>query len=370
MSHATATIKVDLPGRAYSIHVEAGLLSGVGELLRMRLDARSVTVVTDSNVGPLYAERLVASLTGAGFETVVVTVPAGDASKSLSQAAELYDRLAERGHERAEPIIALGGGMVGDLAGLVAATWLRGVPFVQCPTTVEADVDAGVGGKTAVNHTTGKNLIGCFHQPSLVCIDTDCLATLSKRDFSAGLAESVKHAVIRDPAFFQWHEANVAAIIAQEPRTLLELIERNCRNKAEVVVADERETAEQDVGRAALNFGHTIGHAIEARLNYDLRHGEAVALGMIAAMDLAVRCVGFAEAERHRVETLLAALGLPVTCPTPLNVDDILGRLAADKKAKRRMVRFVVPVAIGRVCWLDAPPAADVERAVAHVLRP
>jgi 3-dehydroquinate synthase len=337
--------------------------------MRRQFDARRVTVVTDSNVGPLHAARLGESLNGAGFEAVVLTVPAGDASKSLRQAEALYARLAERGHERAEPIIALGGGMVGDLAGFVAATWLRGVPFVQCPTTVEADVDASVGGKTALNHPAGKNLIGCFHQPSLVCIDTDCLGTLRKRDFTAGLAESVKHAVIRDQAFFEWHEANVGAIVAQEPRTLLELVERNCRNKAEVVVADERETAEEGVGRAALNFGHTVGHAIEAQFNYELRHGEAVALGMVAAMDLAVRFAGFAEAERERVEAMLRALGLPVVCAAPLDVDEILRRLAADKKARGRTVRFVVPTVIGRVRWLEAPAVAEVERAISRVLR-
>lgn len=369
MNHTAATIMVDLPGRAYSIHVDPGLLSRVGELVRGRCAARRITVVTDSNVGPLYVPRLQASLRDAGFDPIVFTVPAGDGSKSLDQAGKLYDRLAERGHERAEPVIALGGGMVGDLAGFVAATWLRGVPFVQCPTTVEADVDASVGGKTAVNHSAGKNLIGCFHQPSLVCIDTDCLATLTQRDFAAGLAESVKHAVIRDHPFFEWHEANKAAIVAHEPRIILELIERNCRNKAEVVVADERETAEEGVGRAALNFGHTVGHAIEAQLNYGLRHGEAVALGMVAAMDLAVTCAGFADEARRRVEAILTALGLPVICPSPLDVADILRRLAGDKKARDRIVRFVVPTAVGQVRWLESPAIADVERAVGRVAR-
>ena len=284
---------MELPGRAYPIDIGPGALGRIGERLRGRCEAGRATLITDTNVGPLYGEKAASSLDAAGFEVVVLTVPAGDASKSTARAGLLYDELAGRRHGRWEPVVALGGGMVGDLAGFVAATWQRGVPFVQCPTTVEADVDAGVGGKTAVNHPAGKNLIGVFHQPVLVCIDTDCLGTLGGRDFRAGLAESVKHAVIRDAAFFDWHEARRAEILGREPTVVLELIRRNCENKAAVVVADEREACRDGVGRAALNFGHTIGHAIEAQTGYTLRHGEAVSLGMVASMDLAARLCGF-----------------------------------------------------------------------------
>jgi 3-dehydroquinate synthase len=241
------------------------------------------------------------------------------------------------------------------------------VPFVQCPTTVEADVDASVGGKTAVNHPAGKNLIGVFHQPVLVCIDTDCLGTLGGRDFRAGLAESVKHAVIRDAAFFDWHEARHAEILGREPAVLPELIRRNCENKAAVVVADEREACRDGVGRAALNFGHTIGHAIEAQTGYTLRHGEAVSLGMVASMDLAARLCGFSEDERGRVESLLGLLGLPVRSPCSLDVGDILDRLGTDKKVLDRTVRFVLPTRIGEVRWVEGPSADDVERAIRRV---
>ncbi|MFH1417182.1 MAG: 3-dehydroquinate synthase [Planctomycetota bacterium] len=370
MAEDTASVVVGLPGRAYPINIGSGLLAGAGACLRGRSSAQRVTVVTDSNVGPLYAEKLSTSLEQAGFQCHVLTVPAGDASKSAAQAAVLYDALAERRHSRTEPVVALGGGMVGDLAGFVAATWLRGVPFVQCPTTVEADVDASVGGKTAINHLAGKNLIGAFHQPLLVCIDTDCLRTLSRRDFVAGLAESVKHAVIRDAAFFAWHEDRSAAILAQDPITVRDLIRRNCENKAQVVVADEREEAEQGVGRAALNFGHTIGHAIEAQFNYELRHGEAVALGMVAAMDLAVRLCGFPDAQRHRVEALLKSLELPIRSPHPLDLPDILARLGADKKVRDRTVRFILPTNLGSVRWLDAPSEGDIEQAVRRLQGP
>jgi 3-dehydroquinate synthase len=260
--------------------------------------------------------------------------------------------------------------MVGDLVGFVAATWLRGVPIVQCPTTMEADVDASVGGKTAVNHPAGKNLIGCFHQPLLVCIDIGCLATLSERDFTAGLAESVKHAVILDRLFFEWHEARCGEIRARRPEVIRELIERNCRNKAAIVVADERETDQQGVGRAALNFGHTIGHVLESQWNYALRHGEAVALGMVAAMELAVASVGFAEEERQRVESLLKAIGLPTRAPLPVDIPDAIRRLGTDKKVRNQTVRFVVPTAIGSARWLDGPGGSDIDRAMRRLLGP
>jgi 3-dehydroquinate synthase len=370
MNGDVVTVTVDLPGRAYPVRIGQHLLASAGAFVRACSRAARALVVTDSNVGPLYAAALQESLQAAGFESELITVPPGDASKSLPQAAQVYDVLAARRHDRGEPIIALGGGMVGDLAGFVAATWLRGVPFVQCPTTVEADVDASVGGKTAVNHPMGKNLIGCFHQPVLVCIDLDCLRTVSRRDFVAGLAESVKHAIIRDSAFFEWHEAHAAAILAARNDILQEFVYRNCRCKAAVVVADERETATTDVGRAALNLGHTIGHAIETQCNYELRHGEAVGLGLVAAMDLAVRCVGFPDPHRQRVEALLARLELPIRASKTLDCQDILRRLGADKKVRDRTVRFIVPVTIGAVRWLDAPAIADVEQAIQRLLAP
>lgn len=369
MGETVVTVEVALPGRAYPIDIGPGAIGTLGRRLRERCGASRATVVTDANVGPLYASNVSAALDGSGFDHEVLTVPAGDASKSLDRAAELYDALARRGHGRDEPVIALGGGMVGDLGGFVAATWLRGVPLVQCPTTVMADVDASIGGKTAVNHPAGKNLIGVFHQPILVCIDVDCLATLSRRDFRSGFAESVKHAVIRDAGFFQWQEAHQAKIAAGDGETLCALIRRNCENKAAVVVSDERETAREGVGRAVLNFGHTIGHALEAQSDYELRHGEAVSLGMIAAMDLAVARCGFAEVERRRVESLLAGLGLPVRSDLALDVGDLLRRLGVDKKVRNLAVRFVLPTRIGAAQWEEAPPVADVERAIGRLIQ-
>lgn len=361
-------VGVNLPGRAYSIEIGSGTTGHLGLRLLKMTEAKRATIVTDENVASLHSKDLVASLEAAGFAVGVVTVAAGEASKSLEQAGLIYDELARLPHGRQDPVIALGGGMVGDLAGFVAATWMRGVPFVQCPTTLEADIDASVGGKTAVNHSSGKNMIGVFHQPSLVWIDVDCLRTLSDRDYRAGLAESVKHAVIRDAAFLEWHEENTRAIVERETATVQELIRRNCEIKAAVVVEDEREAATQGVGRAVLNFGHTVGHAIEAACEYDLRHGEAVALGMVAALDLAVRHLGFSDHDRQRTESLLSALGLPVRTSRPLDVVDLLSRMKSDKKTKHQAIRFVLPRRIGDVAWYDAPSEESLKEAIERVI--
>ncbi len=364
MGDNTSKIEVPLPGRGYLIEIGSSLMDRLGGRLRGFCDATRVTIVTDDIVGPLYADRAVGSLAGGGFDVAVATVPAGDGSKSLEQAGLLYDRLADLGHGRGDPVIALGGGMVGDLAGFVAATWMRGVPFVQCPTTLEADIDASIGGKTAVNHPSGKNLIGAFHQPIFVCIDIDCLATLSDRDYRAGLAESVKHAIIRDKLFFQWHEEKAGAITSRESGVVCDLIRWNCEIKSAVVVEDERESARQEVGRAALNFGHTVGHAIEAQSEYALRHGEAVSLGMVAALDLAVRHCEFPEEDRVRSESLLQALGLPIRSTRSLDATDLIRRMAGDKKALHQVLRFVLPDRIGRVEWLSSPDEASLMGAI------
>lgn len=367
MGDDMAIVEVNLPGRAYSINIGAGMIARLGSALRDRSAARLATIITDSNVGPLYGQGLADSLVAAGFEVATLTVPAGEPSKSLQQAESLYDRLADRHAGRDDPIIALGGGVVGDLAGFVAATWMRGVPLVQCPTTLEADVDASVGGKTAVNHPSGKNLIGVFHQPILVWIDVDCLRTLSDRDYRAALAESVKHGLISGEAFFGWHEDHVEAIMQREPEILGELIRRNCQIKADVVIEDERENETRTVGRAALNLGHTIGHAVEAQSGYSLRHGEAVSLGIVAALDLAVRHVGFPDADRQRAEALLAALGLPVRSATALDVPDLMRRMAVDKKNRRQTLRFVLPQQIGALQWQKDPGADSLRQAIDRI---
>jgi len=305
-------------------------------------------LVSDETVAGLYADAVCASLGEAGFAVSRMIVPPGEGSKSLAVASQLYDQLAAANFDRSSLVVALGGGMVGDLAGFVAATWMRGLPFVQVPTTLLANVDASVGGKTAVNHPAGKNMVGAFHQPLGVIIDVDCLGTLSQRDVASGLAESVKHGVIRDEAFFAWHEQQAEAILAHDAATLSELIERNCAIKADVVAADEREEAGI---RAHLNFGHTIGHAIEARLGFRLRHGECVAIGMIAAAEMANRRGTFPREDVTRLTRVLEALGLPVRVPddAALSRDELLTLVRHDKKVHEGSVRFTLPTRMGAV---------------------
>lgn len=355
MNASVQSVVVDLPGRPYPIEIGMALLDRLGEMVASRCPARRASIITDANVGPRYLDRVRASLDAAGINHGALTIPPGESSKSFEQLSAVYDFLSQRRHARDEPIIALGGGVVGDLTGLAAATWHRGVPFVQCPTTLEADIDASVGGKTAVNHPTGKNLIGAFHQPLFVCVDVSCLATLPRRDFVAALAESVKHAAITDLSFLEWHELHCDAILGQTPEILVELIRRNCRIKAAIVARDERETATTGVGRAALNFGHTVGHALEAESRFDLRHGEAVALGMVAALALSRQCLGLPDAQVDRIVTLLARLGLPVRAPAPFDRQGVLNRITADKKIRGGMVRFVGLKNLGEVLWIESP---------------
>lgn len=358
-------VSVPIPGREYHIHIDPGGLGRVGAELAAVSQSKRVTVISDETVTPLYAEILGRSLLAAGIEYTLLTIPAGEASKSLDVAAQIFGELATGRHARTEPIIALGGGVVGDLAGFVAATWHRGAPLVHCPTTLEAMIDASIGGKTAVNLSAGKNLVGAFHQPILVCADTNCLLTLSDRDYRAGLAESVKHAIVSGDGFLEWHDEHAEAIRAKDAAIAAQLVGWNCRIKAGVVVADEREQSTTDVGRAALNFGHTIGHAIEAASNYALRHGEAVAWGMIAEMDLAVRLCGFPDADRLRIERLLRDLVL--TAPPTFSPSDIIPRLWSDKKVRNENLRFAVPHALGRMQWLEAPTSRDLEDAISRI---
>lgn len=365
---APIIVEVPLAERAYPVHIGAGLLDRVGELLRERSAAGRATIITDTNVGPIYSELLAAALERSGVGVTVLVVPAGDESKSLGIAAELFGLLAEHRPRREEPILALGGGMIGDLAGFIAATWHRGVPLVQCPTTLEAAVDASVGGKTALNLPAGKNLIGAFHQPLFVAIDTDCLETLSDRDYLAALAESVKHAVLAGEEFFAWHEAHAGRIRSRDPSIAADLIRRNCAFKASVVVADERESGRAGVGRAALNFGHTIGHAIESSCGYSLRHGEAVALGIVAECDIAVRLARMTDTTRQRIERLLAAIGLPSRPIPALDEHSLLDLVRSDKKATGRDVRFALPGEIGSIEWAT-PGDGEVRGAIEYLRR-
>ncbi len=371
MGDDVQTVLVPLGDRACSIHIGRGLLSlGADHLRQLGLPRRGI-VVSDENVWPLHGPRLMQPLNAAGFDFDAITVPAGESSKSQEQASRLYDHLAVRRHTRDEPIIALGGGMVGDLAGFVAATWMRGVPLIQCPTTTEAAIDASVGGKTALNHPAGKNLIGAFHQPRTVLVDLDCLATLSDRDFRAGLAESVKHALIADEAFFAWQGAHAQAILSREPAAMAWLIRRNCEIKAAIVAADERETDATSVGRAALNAGHTIGHALELEPALDLRHGEAIALGLSAELDLAVRCIGLADDTRKRVIDLLAGFGLPQRIPADAGLADrIVQRAELDKKNRDGGIHFVLIPRIGEAIRFTGASDAAIAQTLRLIIGP
>jgi len=364
---------VRLGSIGYPIIIFYKALAAIPAILPHLVTPYRVLILTDSNVRVLYGESLAHALRAAAFHCRLLEVPAGESSKTLGQLPFVYDTLAAWGGSRDVLILALGGGVVGDLAGFVAATWLRGVPLVMVPTTLEAAIDAAVGGKNALNHPAGKNLIGTFHQPAAVIVDPECFASLPDRDLRAGLAESVKHAVIRDPAFFAWQEASVEAILARSPAAMPELLERNCRIKAHYVEADERETTGV---RTALNFGHTIGHAIEAQLSLvsggvqTLRHGECVALGMIAANEIAVRHLGLARAEADRIRVLLERLGLPTRAPGGLTVDAVCRRMFFDKKRGSVGGRFVLCPRIGEARLIDDVPEHLVRSAVAGVLEP
>lgn len=340
-----AEVKVNLPAHSYTIHIKAGGILHVGELLRHLPLSNKALIVTDENVYSLYAAALAASVTDAGFTIKIVTVKPGEGSKSLTTTEMVYTEAIRMGLDRKSPIIALGGGVVGDLAGFVAATYLRGVPFVQVPTTLLAQVDSSVGGKTAVNHELGKNLIGAFYQPSVVVIDPKALETLPERELKAGLAEVIKYGVIADQNFFNNLAASADALLARDPAVLASVIARCCELKAEIVAQDERETSL----RMVLNFGHTIGHAIEAAGGFsEYNHGEAVAIGMHAA-GLISKNIGLCE-QRHveMLRHLLSRMGLPLTAPG-YSPEELMRYLVRDKKMESNKINWVLMTGIGQV---------------------
>jgi 3-dehydroquinate synthase len=338
-------LPLSIDGVACEVVIGPGTLSNVGTMAARDGRQRRALVVSDSTVAPLYGRAVVDSLVAAGAECRLAVVPAGEASKSPAQLAKLYDELAAFRVGRDGLLVAVGGGMVSDLTGFAAATWLRGVSFAICPTSLEAAVDAAIGGKTAVNHAAGKNLIGAFHQPSLVVIDPLCVQTLPRRDLVAGLAESIKHGLIADAAFVAWHEAQREGILARDPGVLEELIARNVAIKAGVVTQDPRERKGL---RECLNFGHTVGHAIEASSTFAFRHGECVALGMVAAAHIA-RALGLlAGGADARIEALLAAFGLPIRYDQLPAYDVLAPYLASDKKVVGTQIRWVLLEGLGR----------------------
>jgi 3-dehydroquinate synthase len=349
------TLHVALGERTYPIHVGAGILRQARDVLGAAVRGRSV-IVTNAVVAAHYLTPLRTSLARDAALPDVILVPDGEAHKSWSTLHDVLTRLLELRADRTTTLVALGGGVVGDLAGFAAAIYQRGIPFVQVPTTLLAQVDSSVGGKTGVNHVHGKNMIGAFHQPVAVLIDTDCLATLPPRELSAGLAEVVKYGAIRDAAFFAWLERNAAGLLARDADVLAHAIHESCRIKADVVAADERESGE----RALLNFGHTFGHAIETATGYGTwLHGEAVGAGMALAARLSERVLQLAPADTARLIALLRACALRTDVPALPSARwlDLMGR---DKKAVAGKLRFILLEALGRARVVSDVSDADV----------
>jgi 3-dehydroquinate synthase len=354
-------IPVDLGARSYSIVVEAGALAGVGERLRALGVGRRAALVTDAAIMRLHGGAVAASLERSGFAVTVVEVPEGEVAKTLEVAEYCWDRLLAAGLDRTSTVLGLGGGAVGDLAGFVSATYMRGTHFVTLPTTVLAQVDASIGGKTAIDHPAAKNLIGAFHQPRLVVVDPGVISTLPEREFRSGLAEIVKHGIVLELAYFEEVERDAAALLGRRLDVLERIIAGSCRLKASVIERDPEETSEL---RFALNYGHTIGHALEAATGYARwTHGEAVSLGIVAEARLASR-LGVADAaSAARQEGLLAAVGLPVRAAS-VDIDAVLSAITRDKKARDGRIPFVLSPRLGdfRVVY-DVPPA-DVRAAL------
>ncbi len=335
------TLTVALGARSYPIHIGTGLL-GRRELLAPHLAGSQVMVVSNETVAPLYLDRLAPALEGCTWDKVIL--PDGEQYKTLEVLNRIFDALLAQRFARDATLIALGGGVVGDMAGFAAACYQRGVPFVQIPTTLLAQVDSSVGGKTGVNHPLGKNMIGAFHQPRCVIIDTGTLDTLEDRQLRAGIAEVIKYGLLRDAPFFAWLEANMDALLARDKAALAHAIERSCRNKAEIVAADELERGQ----RALLNLGHTFGHAIETGLGYGTwLHGEAVAAGMCMAAEMSRRLGWLGDEDRRRILALVRRAGLPTRPPATISVARFLELMAVDKKVRAGRLRLVLLRRIG-----------------------
>lgn len=354
------TLNVALGDRAYPIHIGRGLLDDAS-LILTHLKKPRVAIVTNEVVGPLYLARLRSMLSNAGVASTAVSLPDGEAHKDWQTLNLVFDALLGDRCERSTTLIALGGGVVGDMAGFAASAYQRGMPFIQIPTTLLSQVDSSVGGKTAINHPLGKNMIGAFYQPQLVLADTATLDTLPDEELKAGLAEVIKYGLIRDIEFFVWLEANIDKLLARDQDALVFAIERSCANKAEIVARDETEQGE----RALLNLGHTFGHAIEAGLGYgEWLHGEAVAAGTMMAAELSCRLGWISVAEVERIERLHLRAGLPVNGPV-LPVERYLSLMAGDKKVEDGRLRLILLRGIGQAVIHGDAARADIEAAIA-----
>lgn len=335
---------VSLGERSYPITIAAGLFSDSASYWPLTAH-QSVMVVTNETIAPLYLQPVLAQLAALGINADSVVLPDGEQYKSLSVLDTVFTALLEKPHGRDTTLIALGGGVIGDMTGFAAASYQRGVRFIQMPTTLLSQVDSSVGGKTAVNHPLGKNMIGAFYQPTSVVIDLDCLATLPARELSSGLAEVIKYGVILDDTFFEWLEENIDALRRLDQKALAYCIRRCCELKAEIVAADEREQG----NRALLNLGHTFGHAIEAHMGYgNWLHGEAVAAGMVMAARTAEQLGTFSASLTERLITLLTRAGLPVNGPQQMSAEDYLPHMMRDKKVLSGELRLVLPTGLGK----------------------
>ena len=347
------TVTVNLGQRSYPIELGEGLLSRLGELMKAQGIGGRVAVVSNPVVAGLYAEEIRDSLRDAGYDNALVLIPEGEAHKNTASLGLIYDALVERRFDRSAALIALGGGVIGDITGFAAATFLRGIGYVQVPTTLLAQVDASVGGKTAVNHDQGKNLIGAFHQPRLVVIDMKTLRTLPEREFAAGMAEVIKHGIIQDAGYFGFLEEEMDSLMRLDAEAVETAVAGSCRIKAAVVEQDERE----DDRRAILNFGHTVGHALESFTAYErFLHGEAVAIGMIQAATLSAGRGLLSNAELERIEALVRRAGLPWQIPDDIALEDLVAGMALDKKSHAGKIKFVLCEGIGstRFQWFSA----------------
>ncbi len=337
------TLKVELANRSYPIHIGRNLISDTN-LLLPHLKRKHVAIVTNTTVAPLYLNKLSEALQSAGIKVIPIILPDGETYKNTETLNKIYDVLLQNRCERSTTLIALGGGVIGDLTGYAAATYLRGVPFIQIPTTLLSQVDSSVGGKTGINHLLGKNMIGAFYQPQLVIADIDTLQTLPLREFSSGMAEVIKYGLIRDADFFDWLETNIKSLMKLDEQVLSYAIYRSCQNKAEVVAHDEHEQGE----RALLNLGHTFGHAIENAMGYGVwLHGEAVAAGTMMAADLSQRAGWLTATEIIRIQNIFKAVNLPIKAPQ-LGVEKYLDLMGLDKKVENGKIRLILQQAIGK----------------------
>ncbi|CDY75789.1 3-dehydroquinate synthase [Caballeronia glathei] len=350
---AMITVNVELGDRAYPIHIGADLIAQTG-LFAGHIAGSSVAIVTNSTIDPLYGDALRRALAPLGKKVTTVVLPDGEAHKNWETLNRIFDALLTERADRKTTLIALGGGVVGDMTGFAAACYMRGVPFIQVPTTLLSQVDSSVGGKTGINHPLGKNMIGAFYQPQAVIADIGVLRSLPERELAAGLAEVIKTGAIADAEFFQWIEANIDALNRCDPQALAHAVKRSCEVKASVVAADEREGGL----RAILNFGHTFGHAIEAGLGYgEWLHGEAVGCGMVMAADLSARLGKLDEASKKRLVDVIAAARLPVRAPA-LGADRYIDLMKVDKKAQAGEIKFILLTRFGDVQITGAPDEA------------